>query len=81
MHNTCKYTAEENIIHSSIQHVCNNSSSKYIAKLTREILILKRSCPTTSYVATMFNPTIGQWAHQYLSTTATPELSMICTRN
>ena len=33
--------------------------------------------PATSYVATMFHPTIGQCAHQYLSNTATLELGMI----
>ena len=36
-----------------------------------------RTCPTTSYVAAMFHPTIGQRAHQSLSNTATPELGMI----
>ena len=33
--------------------------------------------PTTSYVATTFQPNIGQRAHQSLSNTATPELGMI----
>ena len=33
--------------------------------------------PATSYVATTFHPTIGQCAHQSLSTTSTPELGMI----
>ena len=38
---------------------------------------LIRTRPTTSYVAAMFHPTIGQHAHQSLSNTATPELGMI----
>ena len=38
-------------------------------------------CPTTNYVAATFHPTIGQWAHQSLSNTATPELGMISSRN
>ena len=33
--------------------------------------------PTTSYVAAMFHPTIGQLAHQSLSNAATLELGMI----
>ena len=33
--------------------------------------------PTTSYIAAMFHPTIGQLAHQSLSNAATPELGMI----
>ena len=37
--------------------------------------------PTTSYVAAMFHPTIGQCAHQFISTTSTPNLGMISTRN
>ena len=34
-----------------------------------------------AYVAAMFHPTIGQCAHQSLSSTATTELGMIPTRN
>ena len=45
------------------------------------ILILKEACPTTSYVVATFHPTIGQCAHQSLSSTTTPELGMIPTRN
>ena len=45
-------------------------------KYTR-ILIWKRSCPATSYVAATFHPTISQCAHQSLSITATFELGMI----
>ena len=33
--------------------------------------------PATSYVAATFHPTIGQLAHQSLSSAATPELGMI----
>ena len=47
----------------------------------KEILILRKRCPATSYVAAMFHPTIGQCAHQSLSNNATPELGMISTRN
>ena len=50
-------------------------------RLTQEILILKEACSATSYVVAMFHPTIGQCAHHSLSTTATPELGMIPTRN
>ena len=39
------------------------------------------SCPATKYVAATFHPTIVLCAHQYLSTIATPEPSMIPTRN
>ena len=49
--------------------------------LTQEILILRRSCPATNYVTTMFHPTIVHCAHQYLNSIATPELGMIPTRN
>ena len=45
------------------------------------ILILRRSFPANSYVAAMFHPTIGQCAHQPISSTATLELGMIPTRN
>ena len=41
------------------------------------ILILKRICPTTSYTAATFHPTIGQRDHQSLSNTATLDLGMI----
>ena len=37
--------------------------------------------PATSYVAATFHPTIGQCAHQSLSSTDTPKLGMIPTRN
>ena len=40
-----------------------------------------KNLPTTSYVAATFHPTIGHYAHQYLSITTTPDLSMIPTRN
>ena len=39
--------------------------------------LLMKNSPTTSYVAAMFHPTIGQRAHESLSNTATPELGMI----
>ena len=42
---------------------------------------LVRIRPATSYVATMFHPTIGQRAHQSLSNTATPKLGMVSPRN
>ena len=45
------------------------------------ILILSRTPPATSYVASTFHPTIGQCAHQYLCNTTTPELGMISPRN
>ena len=68
--------------HWSIQHVHHNSLTKYSCiNYTQEILILREACLPTSYVAGTFHPTIGQWAHQSLSTTATPELGMIPTRN
>ena len=38
---------------------------------------LIRTCAATSYVAATFHPTIGQFAHQSLSNTTTPELGMI----
>ena len=50
-------------------------------RLTQEILILEEACPITSYVDATFHPTIGQCAHQSLSTIATPELGMIPARN
>ena len=43
----------------------------------KRTLILKKSCPATSYVVATFHLTIGQCAHQSLSNTATPELGMI----
>ena len=51
-----------------------------ISELNTIILILRRSFPTTSYVAAMFHPTIGQCAHQSLNITTTLELGMIPTR-
>ena len=36
-----------------------------------------KNLPSTSYVAAMFHPTIGQRAHQSLSNAVTPELGMI----
>ena len=36
-----------------------------------------KNSPATSYVAATFHPTIGQRAHQSLSSAATPELGMI----
>ena len=47
----------------------------------KEILILRKSCPATSYIAATFYPTIGQCAHQSLSNTTTPELGIIPIRN
>ena len=41
---------------------------------------MKEACPTTSYVAAMLHPTIGQCAHQSLSNIATPKMGMIPTR-
>ena len=51
------------------------------AEINIEILIFKKHCSATSYVAATFHPTIGQYAHQYLSNTATPKLGMISSRN
>ena len=68
----------------STHQACSSYFIKQIQlqRLTqRRILILKEVCPATSYVAAMFHPTIGQCAHQSLSSTATPELGMISTRN
>ena len=46
--------------------------SKYKCRyLNIRILISEEACPETSYVAATFHPTIGQCAHQYLSSTAT----------
>ena len=42
---------------------------------------MEEYCPANSYVTAMFHPTIGQCAHQYISSTATPEMGMIPTRN
>ena len=66
---------------SSIYHFHDKLSIKYIADIKHtRILILRKSCPATSYVDATFHPTIGQRAHQSLSTTATPKLGMIPTR-
>ena len=51
------------------------------AEINTEILIFEISCSKTNYVTATFHPTIGQCAHQSLSSTATPELGMIPTRN
>ena len=62
-------------------------SSYFIKKLQNKrlretrILFLEETCPSASYVATTFHPTIVQCAHQSLSNTTTPELGMISTRN
>ena len=82
------YIVEENhsFTHSCSQHVHDNfiiiHKKIQLQDLnTQEYLSLKEARPATSYVAAMFHPTIGQCAHQSLSSTATPELSMIPTRN
>ena len=46
------------------------------SKIDKVTYLMKNSF-TTSYVAAMFHPTIGQLAHQSLSNAATPELGMI----
>ena len=43
--------------------------------------MLKEVFLETSYVIATFLPTIGQCTHQSLSSTATPELGLISTRN
>ena len=48
---------------------------------TNKNTYLERACPATNYVTATFHPTIGQYAHQYISNTTTPELGMITTRN
>ena len=48
---------------------------------TQRYLSYEEARLTTSYVAAVFHPAIGQCAHQYISNTATPELGMIPTRN
>ena len=76
-------TAEAKFIHSK-HSTCSYNSLRQL-QLQRfkhkKHLSWEEACPATSYVATMFHPTIGQCAHQSLSTTATPELGMIPTRN
>ena len=47
----------------------------------KKYLSLSKSCPATSYVAATFHPTIGQCAHQSLSSTTTAVLGMISPRN
>ena len=85
----CSYSKEQ-CINSTQQHVHHTTSSNWKTRNTivenniikkARTLILKRTCPTTIYVAAMFHPTIGQCAHQSLISTATPELGMISTRN
>ena len=84
MHNKCNYTMEENsFIQAFIMFIVIYKANKYSCRKTntQEIFILKESCPATSYVATTFDPTIGQCAHQSLRSISTPELGMIPTRN
>ena len=45
--------------------------------MDKRYLYLTEACPSTSYIAAMFHPTIGQRDHQSLSNAATPELGMI----
>ena len=84
MHNKCNYTTEANsFIQAFIMFIIIYQANRYSCRKsnTQEILILKGACLATNYVATTFHPTIGQWAHQSLSGTATPEMGMIPTRN
>ena len=64
------------VIHAFIMFILIHKQFIEDIKYTR-ILIWKRSWPATSYVATMFHPTIGLCAHQSLNITATPKLGMI----
>ena len=76
-----EYTAEANLIQHIHMFIIILKQIQ-LQKLNKQrILLWKISCPVTRYAATTFHPTIGQCAHQSLSTTATPELSMITTRN
>ena len=50
-------------------------------RLTQRYLSYEEARLATSYVAATFHPTIGQCAHQSLSTTATHNPSMIPIRN
>ena len=79
MHSHSHTQWKKTYIHSRIPHVHHIHYSVNInaeIKLLR-ILILKRTRPTTSYVATMFHPTISQCTHQSLSNIATTKLGMI----
>ena len=69
-----QHTMEANI-HLSINMFINNKYNcrDKMVKNTHRV----RTHPTTSYVAAMFHPTIGQRAHQSLNNTTTPELGMI----
>ena len=49
----------------------------YRNEVTSSTYLLIKNSPATSYVAATFHPTIGQLAHQSLSSAATPELGMI----
>ena len=78
-----KSTAEAKFNHSK-HSTCSYNSLKQL-QLQRfkhkKHLSWEEACPATNYVAATFHPTIGQCAHQSLSTTATLELGMIPTRN
>ena len=80
--NNAIYSGTKHIyfIHAFIMFILIHKQFIEDIKYTR-ILIWKRSWPAISYVAATFHPTIGQCAHQSLSTTATLELGMIPTRN
>ena len=77
----CINTQQKQLIHSFIptfnMFIVIHKKNIVVEIKYKRILILKRSWPTTSYVAATFHPTIGRWAHQSLSIIATPELGMI----
>ena len=81
MHNAI-YSGSKHIyfIHAFIMFILIHKQFIEEIKYTR-ILIWKRSWPATSYITATFHPTIGKCTHQSLSSTATPELGMITTRN
>ena len=83
--NSHKHTVEANTCHHTFTTYKHSSCSfiKYYGykDLSTIILIFRKDCPATSYVAATFHPTIGQCDHQSLSSNATPELGMISARN
>ena len=68
--------AKHTFRHQHVHHDSLNNKRNCIDELVKNAYLIRNSS-TTSYIATMFHPTIGQRAHQSLSNNTTPELGMI----
>ena len=77
MYNSKSIVEEKKFIQAFNMFIIIHKTNTVTGIKYKTILILKISWPTTSYVAAMFHPIVGQCTHHSLNNTATPELCMI----